>query len=63
MSNHKVNIIEAAMKYKQVMLVVVTMFIALGIYAFITMPRQEMPKIDMPVAMVYAFYPGANVFF
>jgi multidrug efflux pump subunit AcrB len=60
MDKHKVNIIEAAMKYKQVMLIVVTMFILLGIYAFLSMPRQEMPKIDMPVAMVYAFYPGAN---
>lgn len=60
MNKHKLNIIEAAMKYKQVTLVVLAMFILLGVYAFLTMPRQEMPKIDMPVAMVYAFYPGAN---
>lgn len=60
MSKHKLNIIEAAMKYKQLTLVSMTLLLVLGIYALLNMPRSENPKIDMPVAMVYAFYPGAD---
>jgi multidrug efflux pump subunit AcrB len=56
----KVNFIESAMKYKQVTLVVTAIFMILGIYSLLNMPRAENPKIDMPVAMVMAFYPGAN---
>ena len=48
------------MRYKQVTLVSVSLLLILGIYALLNMPRSENPKIDMPVAMVYAFYPGAD---
>lgn len=57
---HKMNLIEAAMKYKQVTLMVVLMLLVLGLNALVNMPRSENPKIDMPVAMVYAFFPGAD---
>jgi multidrug efflux pump subunit AcrB len=60
MKKRKISFIEAAMKYKQVTLVAMTMLILLGIYSLQNMPRSENPKIDMPVAMVYAFYPGAD---
>jgi len=56
----KITLIEAAMKHKQVTLVAVTLFVLLGLYALLNMPRSENPKIDMPVALVYAFYPGAD---
>lgn len=48
------------MKYRQVTLVVTALLLLLGIYSLLNMPRAENPKIDMPVAMVMAFYPGAN---
>ena len=54
------NFIEAAMKYKQVTIVVTLLLVLLGINALLNMPRSEDPKIDMPVAMVMAFYPGAD---
>jgi multidrug efflux pump subunit AcrB len=60
MKKRKIHFIEAAMRYKQVTLVSVSLLLILGIYALMNMPRSENPKIDMPVAMVYAFYPGAN---
>ena len=60
MKNHKMNIIEAAMKYRQVTLVLVSLLLLFGVYSLLNMPRSENPKIDMPVAMVYAFYPGAD---
>ncbi|RXK87436.1 efflux RND transporter permease subunit [Filimonas effusa] len=48
------------MKYKQVTIVVTALLMLLGVWALMNMPRSEDPKIDMPVAMVYAFYPGAD---
>lgn len=48
------------MKYKQVTFVITGMLLLLGLYSLLNMPRSEDPKIDPPVAMVYAFYPGAN---
>jgi multidrug efflux pump subunit AcrB len=56
----EITMIEAAMKYKQVTLVSMVLLVLLGLYALFNMPRSENPKIDMPVAMVYAFYPGAD---
>lgn len=52
--------LEAAMKHKQVVLVVTALLLIIGIFALMNMPRSENPRIDMPVAMVYAFYPGAD---
>ncbi|MBE9462108.1 efflux RND transporter permease subunit [Dyadobacter sp. UP-52] len=48
------------MKYKQVTIVVTLLLVLLGANALLNMPRSEDPKIDMPVAMVMAFYPGAD---
>lgn len=60
MKKRKISFIEAAMRYKQVTIVVTVLLLLLGIYSLQNMPRSENPKIDMPVAMVYAFYPGAD---
>ncbi|WP_225587017.1 efflux RND transporter permease subunit [Algoriphagus sp. Y33] len=60
MKTRKINFIEAAMKYKEITIVVTALLVIFGIYSLMTMPRAEDPKIDMPVAMVYAFYPGAD---
>lgn len=54
------NFIEAAMKYKQVTIVVTALLMLLGTYSLMNMPRAENPKIDMPIAMLMAFYPGAD---
>lgn len=60
MKKRKISFIEAAMRYKQVTIVVTALLLLLGTYSLLNMPRSENPKIDMPVAMVYAFYPGAD---
>ncbi|MBO9203812.1 MULTISPECIES: efflux RND transporter permease subunit [Niastella] len=56
----KMHYLEAAMKHKQVVIVVTAMLLALGTWSLMNMPRSENPNIDMPTAMVYAFYPGAD---
>ena len=60
MKKHSMNIIEAAMKYRQITLVLIGLLLVFGTYSLMNMPRSENPKIEMPVAMVYAFYPGAD---
>jgi multidrug efflux pump subunit AcrB len=60
MKKHKINFIEAAMKHKQVTIVVTLLLVLLGVNALLNMPRSEDPKVDTPVALVMAFYPGAD---
>lgn len=60
MTNKKVHFLEAAMKHKQVVIVLVVLLMVMGINSLMNMPRSENPRIDMPVAAVYAFYPGAD---
>ncbi len=52
--------LEAAMKHKQVVFVVTALLLIMGGYSLMNMPRSENPKIDIPIASVYAFYPGAD---
>jgi multidrug efflux pump subunit AcrB len=60
MKKKTMNFIEAAMKYKQVTIVITILLLILGVSSLMNMPRSEDPKIDAPVGLVYAFYPGAN---
>lgn len=52
--------LEATMKNKQVVIIVTCLLLTLGTWALLNMPRSENPRIDMPTALVYAFYPGAD---
>ena len=60
MKKRTINFIEAAMRYKQVTIVITALLLLFGVYSLRNMPRAEDPKIETPVAMVYAFYPGAD---
>jgi len=57
---NKMHYLEAAMKHKQVVFVVTALLLIMGGYSLMNMPRSENPKIDIPIASVYAFYPGAD---
>lgn len=52
--------LEATMKHKQVVIIVTALLLIIGTWALLNMPRSENPRIDMPTALVYAFYPGAD---
>lgn len=60
MTKRKMHFMEAAMHHKQVVMVLVFLLMIMGIKSLINMPRSENPRIVMPTAMVYAFYPGAD---
>ncbi|WHT39307.1 efflux RND transporter permease subunit [Myroides sp. mNGS23_01] len=50
------------MKYRQVTIALAVILLGLGIYAVKHMSRAENPNIEMPIAMVVSFYPGADVY-
>jgi multidrug efflux pump subunit AcrB/outer membrane protein TolC len=55
-----VNPVRAALRYPQVTLVLSAMLFVAGLYAMLTMPRREDPKITIHTGIVAAVYPGAT---
>lgn len=60
MIKRNIHFLEAAMKHKQVVIVLVVLLMLMGVNSLVNMPRSENPRIDMPTALVYAIYPGAD---
>ena len=60
MKKRKINVIEAAMKYRQITLIIVLILVITGIIALFTMPRSEDPRITVRQGLVIAAYPGAD---
>lgn len=56
----KLNIFEAAMKYRQIVLAIVVVTMALGIFGLKNMPRNEFPDFTIRQGIVVGIYPGAN---
>ncbi|WP_342084877.1 efflux RND transporter permease subunit [Dyadobacter sp. OTU695] len=60
MIKRKIHFLEAAMKHKQVVIVLIVLLMLMGVNSLMNMPRSENPRIEMPTALVYAIYPGAD---
>ncbi len=56
----KVGFIEMAMRYRQIMLLVVAILIIAGVYALLEMPKQEYPTFVIRQGVVIGVYPGAS---
>ena len=56
----KINIIEAAMKYRQIVLAFVLVMMVLGVIGLINMPRREYPEFTIRQGVVVGVYPGAT---
>lgn len=56
----KGGMIEAAMKYRQIVILIVVLMFLLGIYALVKMPKQEFPLFTIRQGVVVAVYPGAT---
>ena len=54
------NPVRTSLRYPQIILVIAGMLFITGIYALVTMPRREDPKITIRVGIVSAVYPGAT---
>jgi len=60
MKKVKINFIEAAMKYRQVTIVMTILLMIVGIMALLNMPRSEDPKITVRSGLIIAAFPGAD---
>lgn len=56
----KQGIIEAAMRYRQIVFLIVGILIVFGIYALRVMPKQEFPEFTIREGLVIAVYPGST---
>jgi len=56
----KFNIIEAAIKYKQITLLITAILMIYGIYSLVVMPRQEFPEFTIRQGVIVAAMPGAT---
>ena len=56
----KINIIEAAMKYRQIVLAFVLVMMVLGVIGLLNMPRREYPEFTIRQGVVVGIYPGAT---
>ena len=56
----KIGIIEWAMKYKQIVLLIVVTMVLFGVYSLVVMPKQEFPAFTIRQGVVVGVYPGAT---
>jgi len=60
MSKTNLNIIELAMKHKQIAIIITIIFVLFGAFALTVMPRNEFPEFTIRQGLIIGVYPGAN---
>lgn len=60
MGNKNFNIIELAMKNKQIAVLITAIFVLFGVFSLIVMPRNEFPEFTIRQGLIVGVYPGAN---
>ncbi|TXB59411.1 efflux RND transporter permease subunit [Phaeodactylibacter luteus] len=60
MSKQNLNIIELAMKHKQIAIIITAILFAFGVYSLMVMPRNEFPEFTIRQGLVIGVYPGAT---
>lgn len=59
-NKRKINWIESAMINRQVVIAIVVLMVAIGIYGLVHMPRQEFPDFTIRQGLVIGVFPGAT---
>jgi len=60
MTKKNFNIIELAMKHKQIAIIITSVFVLFGVFSLIVMPRNEFPEFTIRQGLIVGVYPGAN---
>lgn len=60
MSRRKTDIVELAMRYRQIVILLVSLLVIFGIYALVSMPKNEFPEFTIRQGLVIGVYPGAT---
>jgi multidrug efflux pump subunit AcrB len=56
----KINFIEGAMKYNQIIIAFILLMMILGIFGLINMPRREFPEFTIRQGVIVGVFPGAS---
>jgi multidrug efflux pump subunit AcrB/outer membrane protein TolC len=56
----KIDIVESAMRHRQIVFLIATLLVLFGAYALFNMPKQEFPKFTIRQGLVIGVYPGAT---
>lgn len=56
----QIGIIEWAMKYRQIIILIVSLLVIFGVYSLVVMPKQEFPTFTIRQGLVVGVYPGAT---
>ncbi|MGE0931864.1 efflux RND transporter permease subunit [Peijinzhouia sedimentorum] len=60
MEKRNFNIIELAMKHKQIAIIITAIFVLFGVFSLLVMPRNEFPEFTIRQGLIIGVYPGAN---
>lgn len=60
MSAKNFNIIELAMKHKQIAIIITSVLVLFGVFALLVMPRNEFPEFTIRQGLIIGVYPGAT---
>ncbi|MBX2932037.1 MAG: efflux RND transporter permease subunit [Chitinophagaceae bacterium] len=60
MTTKNFNIIELAMKHKQIAIIITSIFVLFGVFSLIVMPRNEFPEFTIRQGLIIGVYPGAT---
>jgi multidrug efflux pump subunit AcrB/outer membrane protein TolC len=56
----KIDIVESAMRHRQIVFFIASLMVLFGVYALINMPKQEFPVFTIRQGLVIGVYPGAT---
>jgi Cation/multidrug efflux pump len=60
MNGRKIGLIEAAMKYRNIVFTVAALLLIIGVWALKEMPRNEFPEFTIRQGLIVGVYPGAT---
>nr|WP_321377775.1 efflux RND transporter permease subunit [uncultured Bacteroides sp.] len=60
MSRRKINIVELAMRHRQIVILIASLLVMFGVYSLTVMPKQEFPVFTIRQGLVIGVYPGAR---
>lgn len=60
MSKRKTNIVELAMRHRQIVILIASLLVMFGVYSLTVMPKQEFPIFTIRQGLVIGVYPGAT---
>jgi hypothetical protein len=58
---HKLDIVESVMHYKSIMLLMLVIGVAFGVYSLVNMPKNEFPSYTIRQGVVVGVYPWCHI--